>query len=146
GEKPVVPFRIENVNPKEALRYYMSSVHWLDALTPPLEQHLQKLAATVRGLVEIQVSQQAAVSGNPKVVQAVETQQGRLPWANKKARTWIALGLSCVGALVLVGLVLWLVLPICKGMPGESAWIYAGEYHPNTSSFQIGPFVKAVQA
>jgi formylglycine-generating enzyme required for sulfatase activity len=50
-EKPVVPFRIENVVPERSLRYYMGSVHWLDALTPPLEQHLEKLAASVQALV-----------------------------------------------------------------------------------------------
>src|SRR5947208_1656824 len=43
GEKPVVPFRIENVNPEKSLAYYMGPVHWLDALTPPVEDHLQKL-------------------------------------------------------------------------------------------------------
>jgi formylglycine-generating enzyme required for sulfatase activity len=51
GEKPVVPFRIEDVVPERSLRYYMDSVHWLDALTPPLEQHLEKLAASVQALV-----------------------------------------------------------------------------------------------
>jgi tetratricopeptide (TPR) repeat protein len=47
GGKPVVPFRIESVIPEKSLRYYMGSVHWLDALTPPLEQHLQKLTQSV---------------------------------------------------------------------------------------------------
>jgi hypothetical protein len=56
GEKPVVFFRIENVAPEKSLRYYMGSVHWLDALTPPLEQHLQKLAASVGALVGIATS------------------------------------------------------------------------------------------
>jgi anti-sigma-K factor RskA len=51
GEKPVVPFRIESVAPEKALRYYMGSVHWLDALTPPIEQHLEKLVASVVALV-----------------------------------------------------------------------------------------------
>ena len=50
-EKPVVPFRIEDVKPERALRYYIGSVHWLDALTPPMEQHLQKLALSVGALV-----------------------------------------------------------------------------------------------
>ena len=48
GDKPVVPFRIENVTPAPTLRYYMNSVHWLDALTPPIEQHLKVLTASVR--------------------------------------------------------------------------------------------------
>lgn len=50
-EKPVVPFRIENVNPDGTLAYYMTSVHWLDALTPPLEQHLQTLVNSIRRLL-----------------------------------------------------------------------------------------------
>ena len=56
GEKPVVPFRIENINPEKTLRYYMASVHWLDALTPPLEGHLQELAASVAALVRVAAS------------------------------------------------------------------------------------------
>jgi hypothetical protein len=51
GEKPVVPFRIEDVAPEKSLRYYMGSVHWLDALTPPAEQHLQRLASAVQALL-----------------------------------------------------------------------------------------------
>jgi hypothetical protein len=47
-EIPVIPFRIENVAPEKSLAYYMTSVHWLDALTPPLEEHLQKLSESVR--------------------------------------------------------------------------------------------------
>jgi hypothetical protein len=52
GEKPVVPFRIEDVQLEKALRYYVGPVHWLDALTPPLEQHLKGLTASVRGLID----------------------------------------------------------------------------------------------
>jgi TIR domain len=56
GEKPVVPFRIENVAPDKSLRCYMGAVHWLDALTPPLEQHLQKLVVSVQALVQATTS------------------------------------------------------------------------------------------
>jgi hypothetical protein len=59
-EKPVVPFRIEDVKPEKALRYFIGPVHWLDALTPPVEQHLQKLTASVRGLVRIPMSDEPA--------------------------------------------------------------------------------------
>jgi TPR repeat protein len=55
-EKPVVPFRIENVIPEEGLAYYMGPVHWLDALTPPLEQHLQKLVLALKLFSEPNVS------------------------------------------------------------------------------------------
>jgi hypothetical protein len=49
---PVVPMRIEDVAPTESLAYFMSTLHWLDALTPPLEQHLQKLTESIKGLLQ----------------------------------------------------------------------------------------------
>jgi hypothetical protein len=52
-EVPVVPFRIENVPPEKSLAYYMGTLHWLDALTPPIEQHLQKLAASLQGFLQV---------------------------------------------------------------------------------------------
>lgn len=48
----IVPFRIEDVIPTRSLEYFIGSVHWLDALTPPLEDHLKKLAATVQHLLK----------------------------------------------------------------------------------------------
>ena len=44
---PVLPLRIENVKPNESLEFFISVQHWLDAFTPPLEQHLERLAAVV---------------------------------------------------------------------------------------------------
>src|SRR4029077_7188457 len=48
---PIIPFRIEDVPPNRALEYFISAPHWLDALTPPLEQHLKHLASTIRMLL-----------------------------------------------------------------------------------------------
>ena len=41
----IMPFRIEGVTPGKSLDYFIGSVHWLDALAPPLEGHLQKLSS-----------------------------------------------------------------------------------------------------
>jgi hypothetical protein len=48
----ILPLRIENVMPGRALEYFIGNVHWLDALTPPLEAHLKNLAGTVRMLLD----------------------------------------------------------------------------------------------
>ena len=48
---PIIPFRIEDVEPTLSLQYYISAQHWLDALTPPLEEHILKLAETVSVLL-----------------------------------------------------------------------------------------------
>ncbi len=49
---PVIPLRVEAVLPAKSLDYFISSVHWLDAITPPLEQHLESLANTIRTLLQ----------------------------------------------------------------------------------------------
>jgi len=48
---PIVPLRIEQVVPTKSMEYFLGAIHWLDAMTPPLETHLQKLADTVEALV-----------------------------------------------------------------------------------------------
>ena len=42
GEVIIIPFRIENIDPTGAMAYFLSAEHWLDALTPPLESHIEK--------------------------------------------------------------------------------------------------------
>jgi hypothetical protein len=40
---PIIPFRVENIPPSKSLEYFISTQHWLNAFTPPLEKHLRKL-------------------------------------------------------------------------------------------------------
>jgi basic membrane lipoprotein Med (substrate-binding protein (PBP1-ABC) superfamily) len=47
----VIPFRVENVEPSKSLKYYIGRTHWLDAITPPLEKHIQTLADTIFNLL-----------------------------------------------------------------------------------------------
>jgi tetratricopeptide (TPR) repeat protein len=61
----IVPLRIEDVVPTESLEYFMSAVHWLDALTPPLEGHLDHLAETVKMLLERTEPRDAEPSAAP---------------------------------------------------------------------------------
>jgi hypothetical protein len=49
----IIPFRIEDVSPGKSLDYFIGSVHWLDAMTPPLEKHLDALTETVRKLLPV---------------------------------------------------------------------------------------------
>lgn len=49
---PILPFRVEDTLPSESLQYYLGGIHWLDALTPPMEAHLHHLARNVRVLLD----------------------------------------------------------------------------------------------
>jgi len=44
----IIPFRIEDVMPAKPLDYFIGGVHWLDALTPPLEQLAQNVRTSFR--------------------------------------------------------------------------------------------------
>jgi len=48
----IIPFRIENILPSKAMKYLISGPHWLDAMTPPLEQHIRELEETIKILIE----------------------------------------------------------------------------------------------
>lgn len=43
----VIPFRVEEILPSEDIAYLIAGTHWLDALTPPLEKHIESLAETI---------------------------------------------------------------------------------------------------
>jgi hypothetical protein len=49
---PIIPFRIEDVQPSEDAAYYLSALDWLDAFMPPLEPHLKHLVEDVERLLE----------------------------------------------------------------------------------------------
>jgi tetratricopeptide (TPR) repeat protein len=47
----IVPFRIENILPSKDMEYLIGIPHWLDAMTPPLENHITVLVETVATLL-----------------------------------------------------------------------------------------------
>jgi sugar lactone lactonase YvrE len=51
--KVLLPLRIDDVLPEAALEYYLSTPHWLDAITKPFEAHLEKLAAACSSLLAV---------------------------------------------------------------------------------------------
>ena len=49
---PILPVRMEEFPLSKHMQYFIGTPHWLDAMTPPLEKHLQKLADTLTALLE----------------------------------------------------------------------------------------------
>jgi uncharacterized protein (TIGR02145 family) len=52
GGISVIPFRIEDVPMAPALELYLSNMHWLDAMTSPLEAHLDRLVRATAALIQ----------------------------------------------------------------------------------------------
>lgn len=80
--KAIVPLRIEDIEYNKALRYYLGSAQWLDASTPPLEQHLGRLVEHVRSHLANRVRKAQAVLDAFDVLDAFE-----LPATDAEART-----------------------------------------------------------
>jgi hypothetical protein len=94
---PIIPVRIEDVLPSQALEYFLSTPHWLDAFTPPLERHLEHLAATVKQIL----TQPDAVLRSTPVPRPAGS-----PW--KSLKTYItpaATTAAVLAALVLLALI-----------------------------------------
>jgi tetratricopeptide (TPR) repeat protein len=57
----IIPFRIENIQPSKDMEYLIGIPHWLDAMTPPLENHLAVLGETVATLLRTAVGTTGSV-------------------------------------------------------------------------------------
>lgn len=89
---PIIPLRIEDVPPTKSLEYFISTPHWLDAFSPPLQQHLTHLAQILRTVLD---SEAPAPIPPP----APSRLSGIKPW-------WVAAGAAVVviaAALLLRG-------------------------------------------
>jgi hypothetical protein len=111
---PILPVRIEEVTPTKSLEYFLGAIHWLDALSPPLEQHLHQLAETVQAMLKIEakppgeIASGAALSGGAAAVNALPPRATRYE-AKKQSSKWLVPAISAGALLLLVagGLLLY---------------------------------------
>jgi|GEM_PF-4502186 len=91
---PIIPFRVENVAVSKSMEYYICTSHWLDAMTPPLEQHLQHLGQTVALLLAESVGGCASHSTTtPSGVSPISPPEDkRAPLSDAERRIWRELG------------------------------------------------------
>jgi hypothetical protein len=92
---PILPLRIEDVTPSPSVEYFISRTHWLDAITPPLKKHLERLAETARLLITPRDAEGAGSVPPPPQTATVAAMGDRFP----SRRLW--LGLAGAGIAVL---------------------------------------------
>ena len=99
----IIPVRIEDIAPTRSLEYFIGTVHWLDALTPPLEAHLRRLVDTVKALLQIDPALPRIVS--PGVASA--SPASRLGSRRRMAAT---VALACLGLSAIAIGIWWIVV------------------------------------
>ncbi|WP_447764438.1 toll/interleukin-1 receptor domain-containing protein [Sphingopyxis panaciterrae] len=108
---PIIPFRIEDVLPERSLEYFMSVPHWLDALSPPVEDHILRLGDVIDQLV-------SGASGAGDYVPRKARGAKSLSWNNALVRASIG-----GAALALLLLAAWLGGVAPPGSP--AGWLAA---------------------
>ena len=61
----IVQFRIDAVSPSDDLEYYLSGPHWLDAVTPTLDAHLEQLKSSMKALLALPAAGSADKASPP---------------------------------------------------------------------------------
>ncbi len=142
----IIPVRIEEVEPTKSMEYFLGAIHWLDALTPPLEQHLQHLATTIKAMLQAKNAQQSAGSEQkaappPQVITRTFEDRGAAPVAERgRRRLFLAAALGVL-ALALIGSAVGLYAFLSQpkhplGAPLDGWTLSGGEilrYYPSPS-------------
>ncbi len=120
----IIPLRIEDVPMSKQLEFYVSNVHWLDAITPPLENHINKLSKVVKMLLlmgkgdekdikEIFITEPGTdkttpISEKESVLSEPSCQPTTLPFYRRK----FFIPLIVFAGVVFLGIVAWLIISL----------------------------------
>src|SRR3984893_2845434 len=123
---PVIPFRIEPIEPRNSLGYFLESVHWLDATKAPLQQHLPVLTERVKRLL---ANGEHGMSP-PEMPLGKESKPAANAAPIKRRRWFLPVGIVGAAAIITAGV--WLfpannrktneanVTPIVTSIPAKS--------------------------
>ncbi|MBE3038624.1 MAG: TIR domain-containing protein, partial [Chloroflexi bacterium] len=110
----IAPFRIENIDPQGGLELYLGTKHWLDAMTPPLENHIQTLVTSIQPMlvavaaVPVELAS-SPVPATPVAAGPVSSPQPAAPKTRRLAGLHIALASGGLIGILCLGVVLFLV-------------------------------------
>jgi hypothetical protein len=117
---PILPVRIEEVMPTKSMEYFLGAIHWLDALSPPLEKHLHKLAETVQAMLKIDAGDgapdafvaKASEEPEPSAQRARNVRQApgaaRSLVRNARRTSWLLPAICGAALVALIGGAAWL--------------------------------------
>lgn len=97
--RPVIPLRVREVKPGKSLELFISSSHWIDAFTSPMDAKMDQLEAALRPLCELPPAPARPTPPRPAAKPATKP-EGKPP---VKA---IAIGVAAVAVLGVAGALL----------------------------------------
>ena len=117
----IIPFRIEDVPMSETMEYFLSSTHWLDALSTPLEKHIEHLAETIKGI--LMQPRSDAESGTEYSQNTTDQNSSIKNNVNKKGQAWFW------GTIIIIIIVLSIYLGFSANRISEFEQIVLAAYN-----------------
>jgi hypothetical protein len=159
---PILPMRIEEIVPSKSLEYFLGEIHWLDALTPPLAAHLERLVGRASVILETDPDPTRSTAGeaqqgnhfHPAAHMSAAVRTGRsAPRGRAFGGKWLAIGGITVAAALLGGVSLTALYftiaakapaPATASAPTAPPW--ASENQPPVLSARPGMAIKRTAA
>ena len=114
----VIPVRVEDVKPAGNLEYFLGTPHWLDAITPPFERHLESIADSTKYWLDRLATDAAGSIGAGADRLKLETATAAVP-AKSKARPSRALTLGGAALVLVLIATAAAVKLLTSGSPGR---------------------------
>jgi len=144
----VINLRLEDVPLSKQLEYYISSVHWMDAMTSPLEKHLQQLCYVAQIFLKPKDVKDAEISealrkGIIKQNEPTGTGKG---YRMVKRRTILGSGILLAVAIVVVSIVVFNIGGIRKARAGSIESIVILPFGNYTGVDTLDPFISTMHS
>ncbi len=117
-EVPILPFRIEAVEPTQSLEYFIGTLHWLDALSLPIDAHIGRLTHTIKALLttpSADVDAAETIEANKAPRRATMPPIPPAPAHRTNWLMWSAIIVSLLGVIA-IGM-LWVIMSARKTAP-----------------------------
>ncbi|HEX8898696.1 MAG TPA: toll/interleukin-1 receptor domain-containing protein [Chthoniobacterales bacterium] len=101
---PIIRLRLEDIPLSDDLRYYLSTPHWLDALSPPISKHIPPVARAIKELLEQSTETVPGATETPPAAAAMK--QPAPAGEEKSPAKWkpFVIGVVVLAAAVLLAL------------------------------------------
>ncbi|MGQ0628547.1 MAG: SUMF1/EgtB/PvdO family nonheme iron enzyme [Phycisphaerales bacterium] len=113
--RPLLPIRIDSVEPSRELTFFLGRAHWLDAMSPPFAAHLALIVKSVQGIVPRESAAARSASGPVAPVSASARAAPPPPSGptppRPRARLW------AVGGVLLLAVVALVAFAVVKSRP-----------------------------
>lgn len=107
----ILPYRLDATPMSKSLEFFLSACHWLDAMTPPLESHIQELVESTVAILRrlnAPASPSASVASSGISAFTIQSEHYTINRHRHHVASKLGIIVSCV-CMLLVGLVVHLI-------------------------------------